>query len=161
MRKFNGHMIIIAQIYAGNEAEDIVQNVLLKLYDKREYLKTIKNFENWLFYVVKNYCMDFLRKNKKQEIISLEIKQDYIDSLIYEDDIIQMILEKQSYEYLHEKIISLGEIYYLPIIMHYFKNLTLNETAKILGLSVSTLKWRLHTGRQLLKSLLVRGDYNL
>ena len=152
-------MIVTAKIYAANEAEDIVQNVWARLYERREILRTVENIENWLFYVVKHHCMDFLRKNKKKQNISLEINQGYIDSLVHGDDILEIILKWRSNEELHEKIIELGELYYMPIILYYFEDLSLKEISEILGLSVSTLKGRLYIGRQLLKKALANNNY--
>ena len=152
-------MIITAKIYAGDEAEDIVQNVWVRIYERREILRNVENIENWLFYVVKHHCMDFLRKNKKNKNISLEINQAYIDSLVHGDDILEIILKRRTKDELHEKIIELGELYYMPIILHYFEDLKLKEISEILGVSVSTLKGRLYIGRQLLKKALTRDNY--
>jgi len=155
-------MIITAKIYAGSEAEDIVQNIWLKIYEKKEILQTVENIENWLFYVVKHHCMDFLRKNKKDKTknISLEINQSYIDSLVHGDSVLEIILKRRSNDELREKIIELGELYYMPIILHYFKDLSLKEISDILGVSVSTLKGRLYIGRQLLKKALTKNYFN-
>jgi len=122
----------------------------------------VENIENWLFYVVKNSCMDFLRKHRgKRNIskISIEVNQEYIDSLIRSDDTLEIILKQQSKVVLYQKIISLGELYYMPIILHYFDNLSLKEISKILNAPVSTLKSRLYTGRQLLKKALTKDIY--
>jgi len=157
--RFNKNMIITAKIYTGNEAEDIVQNVWVRIYERREVLQTVENIENWLFYVVKHHCIDFLRKNKKNQNISLEINQSYIDSLVHGDDILEIILKRRSKEELYYKIIELGELYYMPIILHYFEDLKLKEISEILGVSVSTLKGRLYIGRQLLKKALTHNNY--
>lgn len=156
-------MVTVAQIYAGHEAEDIVQNVWIRIYERKEVLRTVQNIENWLFYVVKNHCMDFLRKNKKRKNISgisIDLYQKYIDSLVNGDDVLEMILKWQSNETLHKKIADLGEIYYLPILLHYFRNLSLKEISNILGISVSTVKGRLYIGRQLLKKSLTNHQNN-
>ena len=106
--------------------------------------------------------MDFLRKHRgKRNIskISIEVNQEYIDSLIRSDDTLEIILKQQSKVVLYQKIISLGELYYMPIILHYFDNLSLKEISKILNAPVSTLKSRLYTGRQLLKKALTKDIY--
>lgn len=43
-------------------ASDIVQNVFLKLWEKRLELNSINNIEAWLYRVTKNELVDFLRK---------------------------------------------------------------------------------------------------
>ena len=103
--------------------------------------------------------MDFLRKNKKKQNISLEINQKYIDSLVHEDNILEIILKQRSYEELRKKITELDELYYMPMVLHYFKRLKLQGISEILGVSVSTLKGRLYIGRQLLKKALLNNNY--
>ena len=162
VEKFNKNMINIADIYVNQEAEDIVQNVWVQIYEKKESLKRVENIENWLFYVVKNSCIDFLRKHRgKRNIskISIEANQEYIDSLIRSDDILETILKRHSKVMLYQKIISLGELYYMPIILHYFKDLSLNEISKMLDIPISTIKSRLYTARQLLKKELTKNNY--
>lgn len=81
VERFNKNMITVAEIYVRQEAEDIVQNVWVRIYERREILRTVQNIENWLFYVVKHHCIDFLRKNKKSNNISLEINQAFNSSI--------------------------------------------------------------------------------
>ena len=162
VEKFNKNMITIAEIYVRQEAEDIVQNAWVRIYERKEVLRTVESIENWLFYVVKNHCMDFLRKHRrKRDIskISIEANQEYIDSLIYSGDTLETILENYSKTELYQKIISLGELYYMPIILHYFNNLSLKEISAMLGVSDSTIKSRLYTGRQLLKKILTKNNF--
>lgn len=73
---------------------------------------------------------------------------------------LEIILKRRSNEELREKIIGLGELYYMPIILYYFKDLSLKEISEILGVSVSTLKGRLYIGRQLLKKALAHNYLN-
>ena len=163
VERFNKNMLTVAEIYVRQEAADIVQNVWVRIYEKRDILNSVENIENWLFYVVKNHCMDFLRKNRGARNIhkiSIEADKDYVDSLINSDDVFEIILENQSRTWIYQKIISLGEIYYMPIILHYFDNLKLKEISEILGVSVSTLKGRLYIGRQLLKKALTNNNFN-
>jgi len=103
-----------------------------------------------------------LRKHRgKRNIskISIEANQEYIDSLIRSDDILETILKRHSKVILYQKIISLGELYYMPIILHYFKDLSLNEISKMLDIPISTIKSRLYTARQLLKKELTKNNY--
>ena len=49
---------------------------------------------------------------------------------------------------------ALPEKYKTIIVLHHFEDLTVNETAKALGLSTSAVKMRLSRGRELLKTIL-------
>jgi len=62
------------------DAENIVQDVFLYLWENREVLSTLDNTNAFLFTLVKNRCIDFLRKqtqikNKKQPLTDLQEKE--------------------------------------------------------------------------------------
>lgn len=49
------------------EAEDMVSEVFVRLLKNHKELKNIENFEGYLFYSVKNQCLNQLKKNKRKE----------------------------------------------------------------------------------------------
>ena len=57
-------MYRIAFRYLGNEydAEDMVQNAYLKLWEKRDSLESIENNEAYALTIVKHLCLDKLRQ---------------------------------------------------------------------------------------------------
>ena len=76
----------IASIYLGNDHEDIVQDVWLKIMDKCHLLSTVQNFDNWLFLVVRNACFNYLKaegKHKANCSLQLPENNGWID-----DDIV-------------------------------------------------------------------------
>ncbi len=59
-------------------AEDIVQEVFLKIWNDGES-ENIKRLDNYLLLSVKNRCIDYLRKQKYMNTISIDTIQDKID----------------------------------------------------------------------------------
>jgi RNA polymerase sigma-70 factor (ECF subfamily) len=53
------------------EAEDAVQEVLIKLWDQRESLDRVNHLEAWCMRVMRNWCLDRL-KSKKHRVIELQ-----------------------------------------------------------------------------------------
>jgi RNA polymerase sigma-70 factor (ECF subfamily) len=52
--------------YVGKEeAEDVTQEVFLKMWRNLKKFKKEKNFQSWLWTIARNTCFDFLRKKKK------------------------------------------------------------------------------------------------
>ena len=77
---------------------------------------------------------------------------EYIDNQISYPDILDKIIRNESNDIISSIIEGLSELYSLPIIMRYIKEMTLEEIAKTLNLPLSTVKWRLHVGKLQIKN---------
>ncbi|MCH4156563.1 MAG: RNA polymerase sigma factor [Muribaculaceae bacterium] len=62
----------IAVRIVGDEAEDMVQEAYMKLWDKRKELENIDNDEAFCIQVLKNVCLDHLRSRHEAEKVSAE-----------------------------------------------------------------------------------------
>ena len=155
---YNEKAVKIASIYVGNDYEDIAQNVWLKILDNRHLLADVKNFDNWLFLVVRNACFNYLKVEKKRrknyELTLYENINyiDYIDNQLSYPDILDKIIQNESDGILRSIIEALPEMYSLPIVMRYIKEMPLEEISKTLDLPLSTVKWRLHAGKLKIKT---------
>ena len=60
--------------YMGNhpDAEDAVQNALIKAWKKKETLRDIRQFKPWMTRILANQCKDMLRKRKRWSFYPLE-----------------------------------------------------------------------------------------
>ena len=152
----------IAGIYLGNDFEDIVQDVWLKITEKRHLLSSVENFDNWLFLVVRNACFNYLkveRKRRNNYAIQLHENINYVDNHICYPDILEKFINDESSDMLRSIIEDLGELYSLPIVMRYTKQMSLDEISKTLNLPLSTVKWRLHAGKLQIKNEIVRRGF--
>ena len=61
------------------DAEDMVQECYIKLWQKRQEWSSVQNPESFSVTIIKNVCLDFLRK-KKPENFSTDTLQVFIDS---------------------------------------------------------------------------------
>lgn len=95
-RLYYDKLLHIAKGYLGSteDAEDIVQNVFIKIWKKRRNFDKIDSLNNYLFTMTKNACLDFLKhqkvkksfsKNYYEEKLSLQhqfIKDESASSLL-------------------------------------------------------------------------------
>ena len=51
-----------------NDAEEIVQNVMLKLWEQKDKINEIENMQAYLFRSVKNQCLNFIKRNKLADV---------------------------------------------------------------------------------------------
>ena len=161
-------LIKIARYYTGQNTEDIVQEIWLKIWEKVSVLAGVERPHYWLYTVVRHHCYDMGRKeqsrNRKADTVSInsESVHDYLemtygaiaDYTSPED----LLIKKETAEFIRRNIGRLKEIYALPIHLYYFDDMSLAEIGLMLDLPVSTVKWRLHAGRNLLKKEIMNYD---
>jgi RNA polymerase sigma-70 factor (ECF subfamily) len=121
------------------DAEDLAQEIFLKMWRNLKKFKKEKNFKSWLFTIAKNTCFDFLRKKRRNLILNAE-------NLEIVADLTPSLLEKMEKESLLEKLKK--EIEKLPfkmkevIDLHYNFGLNFREISEILGEPMNTVKSR-------------------
>jgi RNA polymerase sigma-70 factor (ECF subfamily) len=117
------------------DANDIVQDSLLKLWDKRKVLTDIRNIKSFSMTMVRNACIDFIRKHKaltdqeqvilrKTDELNPEKELVISDQLDQVKNIINQMNEQQ------REVIQLREI----------EELEYDEIAEITGLTINNLR---------------------
>jgi RNA polymerase sigma-70 factor (ECF subfamily) len=128
------------------DANDIVQDSLLKLWDKRKVLGNIKNIKSFSMTMVRNACIDFIRKHKAEtgkdqailqrtDELNPEKQLDVSDQLQIVRNIINNMNEQQ------REVIQLREI----------EGLDYDEIGEITGLTVNNLRVIISRARKEIK----------
>ena len=132
------------------QAEDIVQDALLKLFTHKHYYKNIAKFSTWIYTIAGNLAKTELRKKKTRKVTNLSQMgpedRDYeLPSVAPEtDNVIQN-------EYIEKKIQA--AIQKLPIhfrtvtILRDIQELSYEEISNILSVPLGTVKSRINRGR--------------
>jgi RNA polymerase sigma-70 factor (ECF subfamily) len=141
---------------AGADAEDLVQDVLVKVYGRRDELTSLDALGPWLGRVLYNRFVDQSRQfaRKRMRAVSVESAQsgaelasdvpgpDAQAGLAYDISRLEQALAKLSQE--HRAV----------VLMHDSEGYKLSEIQAITGIPVGTLKSRLHRARARLRELL-------
>ena len=127
-------------------AEDIVQDVILELYNRRLLFNSLLALKSFLFLSVKNRALNFLRHRQAQE--------RYLNYKTEEESFfLNNIIREEVYYHLQKMIGELSEpvrkIYELTL-----QELSNEEIAEQLGLSVDSVKAHKKRGKQVLKGKL-------
>jgi len=139
--------------FVGNnqEAEDITQEVFLKVWRNLKKFKKEKNFKGWLFTIAKNTCFDFLRKKKKISTLSLEKYFYLVDLSLLPNE----ISEKESLkEKIQEAIEKLSSKTREILNLYYNQGLTFREIAQTLNEPINTVKSRHRRAIEILRNRL-------
>lgn len=125
-------------------AEDVLQDVMTKLWQKREDADKIENIEAWLMVLTRNRSLDILRKNKENhvpvdEAISLSDKEPIADKLLENEDMMNIL--QQCLNQLPEKqrtVFHLREI----------EQMSYDEIAETTGFNLDDVKVSLFRARK-------------
>jgi RNA polymerase sigma-70 factor (ECF subfamily) len=137
------------------DAEDLTQEIFVKIWKNLKRFKKEKKFKTWLFVIAKNACFDFLRKKEKDSVLNLESISQLIDSSSSPDE----FLEKKFLKEKIKKIIKkLPEKTKEVLNLYYYQGFTFKEIAKIFNESINTIKSRHLRAIATLKKLLEEID---
>jgi len=136
------------------EAEDVVQEVLIKLWHKREELPHIKNLEAWSIRLTRNLSVDKLR-TKKHHIESIDTQ---FNAASPNQNPAQLAESKDTLNRIHQLIQTLPENQKLVLQLRDIEELSYKEIAELLEMSMNQVKVNLFRGRQALKSVLVKKE---
>ncbi|MBI4549409.1 MAG: sigma-70 family RNA polymerase sigma factor [Candidatus Omnitrophica bacterium] len=145
----------------GREAaEDIAQEVFLKVYDKKVKVDPAAKFTTWLYRVTVNASLDYLRRNKnsprsldEEAAPGLGLQSRVEDT---RPSARQTVLADEVRRQLTGEIDRLPEKLRLPLVLYQFEELPYQEIAAILGITSKAVERRLYHAREQLRKVL--GD---
>ena len=114
-------------------AEDVVQNVFLKLWDKRDQLDELQNPKAYIIQMARNGALDAIKKSNdvSEENIALEFVDEKNENEIVDDDI-RLAIEKA--------VTQLSPKCRLVFSLSRFEGLTNPEIAEYLDISIRTVE---------------------
>lgn len=154
-------------VKSREDAEEISQDVFIKAYKYLADFRGASKFTTWLYTIVNNTCITFLRK-KKLDIQSLDNEKVFETATNLDAGIKANLIEQKSKIAMVNEAIGLLNRDDAQIITLFYKGeQSLDEIAIILGLEANTAKVRLHRARTRLKEKMelhfseeVRNIYN-
>jgi RNA polymerase sigma factor (sigma-70 family) len=133
------------------DAEEVAQDVFIKAYKYLADFKGASKFSTWLYTIVNNTSISFLRK-KKLDIHSLDNEKIFEVADNQDSGMRANIVEQKSKLTMVNDAIRLLNPDDAQIITLFYKaEQSLEETAQILGIEVNAAKVRLHRARTRLK----------
>ncbi|OGS21954.1 MAG: hypothetical protein A3J83_00845 [Elusimicrobia bacterium RIFOXYA2_FULL_40_6] len=159
--KSNIFKTIYSVIGNQQEADDIAQEVFIKVYFNLGSFKFRSALSTWLYRIAYNETIDYARKHKNRfvsldkELIEGEITT--VGDLLHDPNlgIENQMLVKEVQERVKNAVNSLPKKYDMVLTMIDLNNLSYNETAEIMNISVNKLKvWLFRARKMLMKKIL-------
>ena len=139
-------------------AQDIVQDVFLKVYVNLNGFNQDLKFSSWLYRIAHNETINNWRRNKKKS--STDISWDdneALKSVIKDDrDIEQEVYQKITNEQLIEVIEKIDEKYKSVLVLNYLEGKSYQEIADILKKPIGTVGTLLNRAKKILKKDLAK-----
>jgi RNA polymerase sigma-70 factor, ECF subfamily len=142
------------------EAEDIVQEAVLKAYRKLASFRGDAKFSTWITAITLNEARHRLRTEKRAVVDSLDDRPeegDYTPAALtdWREVPLEALERMELRSLLHDAIGGLPESYRQIVILRDLEEFSVQDTAALLDISVSLVKVRLHRAHMMLQKKLV------
>ena len=144
VEKYESQILSRCKSYVRDKdiAEDLCQEILIKVFLKIKSFKGESRFSTWLFAIVHNTCVDYLRKNKKSELYKIitEKMADEMADLLDDVDEVSEEISIQTMEMLLEEMSPDEKVL---LLLKYKEKHSIKDIHLSLNLSESAVKMRL------------------
>jgi RNA polymerase sigma-70 factor (ECF subfamily) len=128
------------------EAHDLAQEIFVKLYRNLGRYDPARPFEPWFWKLAANTSINYRRKHVPLPVESQDQTTGLDPTLPQHDPT------------LIEALAQLDPTYRLPVLLHYYADLSLEQVSQTLNLTIPTLKSRLHRARAQLRNSLAESE---
>jgi RNA polymerase sigma-70 factor, ECF subfamily len=151
----------LAYRMVGNkqEAEDIAQEAFLRVFANIDQYDPGYKFSTWIYRIATNLSIDHLRKRK--QVYSIDRQGDGTDDIDWHERIAdqapnpeEQLVKGELQEQVQQALSNLTPKYRSIMILRYIEDLSLQEISEVVKLPVTTIKTRIHRGREALKQKL-------
>jgi RNA polymerase sigma-70 factor (ECF subfamily) len=164
VRRYEGKIFRLAQHVTQNreDAEDVLQETFMKAYEHLDQFKGDSKFYTWIVRIAVNQALMKLRRRRTDKSVSLDETIDTgEDTVVREiaawgEDPEQRFSREELGEILDGAIQNLDPLYRSVFVLRDIEELSTEETAEALGLSVPAVKSRLLRARLQLREKLTR-----
>ena len=150
VKRYKDRLLNFVLRYLNNveQAEDVVQDTLIKLYTHASYYKNVAKFSTWIFTIAKNNALTELRKNKRKKTDSLWTDDgQVIDINSKEESLDSKVQNEIAIDQLNKFLDEIPENFRMAVVLRDFQELSYEEISKILEIPIGTIKSRINRGR--------------
>jgi len=139
-------------------AIDIAQDALLRFYLNKDAYKSFAKFSTWIYTIAGNLAKNELKRRRRRQLFSINSAKDDEQDFDIKDvqnpnpDILADAVIKN--KFIQKALMKLNPIYREAVILRDIQDLPYEEIAKILNLSIGTVKSRINRGRAILQKYL-------
>jgi len=158
VKTYNDSLIFYINGFVNNitVSEDIAADTFFKIIVKKNPFKNDYMFKTWLFKIARNNAIDYLRKQSKWQIKSIE---DSENELSDRETLENAIIEDEQSRQLHNAMATMHNEYRDVLHLIYFEDMSYENAAVVLGKNVKQIKNLVYRAKQILKLTLEQGGF--
>jgi RNA polymerase sigma-70 factor (ECF subfamily) len=150
----------LTRLIGESEAEDLTQETFVKVHQGLENFRGESQLSTWIYRIATNTALDRLRSPSFQRVAQTSLSEnldesELADKVICTEEkkplIEKQLIREEMNECIRGYIERLPESYRTVLVLSEWEGLRNNEIAEILGVTLNTVKIRLHRGKEKLK----------
>ena len=160
MIDYGNELVRLAFYYVKDAeiAKDMVQNTFIKCYKNLDSFRFDAQIKTWLYRITINECKDYLKSWHYKMVQVKSFINETAKSIIPSTE--KTVSDKYNNEERKDTIFSLPKVYREVVYLYYYDSLTTEEIAKVLDVSVNTVKTRLRRAKQRLELIIKEVEFN-
>jgi len=153
VRRYMSDAYLVAYGYVGNpeDARDLSQEAFVKVYQARARFDEERPFYPWLYRVLRNHCLNFLRRGRVE--VSLDNEDAHLEIASPQPTALEDLESEERRRIVRAAVARLSDDHREIIVLKNFKDCSYKEIADILEIPIGTVMSRLFYARQALRAL--------
>jgi RNA polymerase sigma factor (sigma-70 family) len=139
----------------GAMAEDAVQEIFMKIFLRLTTFKQGSTFSTWVYAVTYNYCIDYIRKKKRQPITD---ENDIAEKNLADLDLREFEVLEEEFERMKVAMDNLHFEDREVLLMKYKEGMQIDEIAEIINKSESAVKMKILRAKQKVRDF-IQANY--
>jgi RNA polymerase sigma-70 factor (ECF subfamily) len=155
-REFHPRVLTICRQMLGSleQAEDAANDIFARLPSAMRSYDPAQSFVPWISRVAANYCVDLLRKRRAEQRVLEPVGPALPEPVASVKSPLSELLSREEAGAVRDALVRLPERYFVPLVMHYFSDLSYNQIAESLGTTRASVAVLIFRGKQKLRRIL-------
>jgi RNA polymerase sigma-70 factor (ECF subfamily) len=164
VEKFQNRLVGIMHHLVGSaeEAEDLAQEVFLRVYRNRKKYRARAKFSTWLFTIANNLALNVLRARQRKPVVPLNVNDSGplgprpAEQLVRDraNQPVQRIQQQELATVIRQALETLNERQRMAVLLNKFEDMNYQEIGEVMSLSTKAVKSLLSRARTNLRAIL-------